>query len=482
MLPLHYQSATMLARRIASGETTARALLEHFLARVDAHNPALNAVVQQQRDVARARADAADAALAHGERWGPLHGLPFTVKESFDVTGLPTTFGHASRAGHRAKGDAVAVQRLGQAGGVLFGKTNVPVDLADFQSYNALYGTTQNPWRSGRTPGGSSGGSAAALAAGLTAIELGSDIGGSIRNPAHFCGVFGHKPTYDLVPPRGHTLDDVLSFPDLAVVGPLARSADDLHLAMGLLAGPDALAARGLRVQLPTLDEPDTALRIAVWADDPVCPVSAAVGDRLQAVVQALARAGARIDTQARPVPDAAASHRLYDQLLQSTLASGLDDAGFAAAEARAAGLRADDQGAMARVTRAQTLRHRDWLRLNETRTRLRWAWHAFFEQHDFLIAPIMPTSAFAHDHRRFSERTMAVDGVNRPYFSATFWAGLPTLAYLPSTVIPAGAGPTGLPIGVQIIGPAYGDLRTIGLARRLEALGFAFTPPPGLA
>jgi amidase len=482
MLPLHFQSATRLAQQIGAGTLGARELLEHCLSRVDALNPRLNAIVQQDRERARARADAADAALARGERWGPLHGVPFTVKESFDVTGLPTTFGFEALAAHRATSDAVAVQRLAGAGAVLFGKTNVPEALADFQSYNALYGTTENPWRQGCTPGGSSGGSAAALAAGLTALEMGSDIGGSIRNPAHFCGVFGHKPTYGLLPPRGHTIHDGLAFPDLAVVGPLARSAADLAQMVDLLAQPDAIEARGLRVRLPLLQEPTSALRVAVWSDDAMCPVSAAVGARLQAVVDALAAAGARIDTRARPVADAAAAHRLYDDLLQSAMAVNLSDEAMAAAVARARGLDATDTSAPARVTRAQAMYRRDWARLNEARTQLRWAWHRFFEQHDVLLAPIMPVTAFAHDHRRFGQRTMQVDGVDRPYFDATFWAGLATAAYLPATLIPAGPASDGLPVGVQIIGPAYGDQRTIGLARRLEALGFAFVPPPALA
>ncbi len=479
MLPRHFQDAGRLARDVRSGAVGARELLELYLSRVDALNPALNAVVQQDRDGARARADAADAALARGECWGPLHGVPMTVKDSFDLTGLPTTFGFPERHEHRATSDAVAVQRLAQAGAVVFGKTNVPAALSDFQSYNALYGVTQNPWRHGHVPGGSSGGSAAALAAGLTALELGSDIGGSVRNPAHFCGVFGHKPTYDLVPARGHTLDDVLSSPDLAVVGPLARSSGDLRLAMDLLARPDDIEARGLRVRLPLLDTPTSALRIAVWADDRCCPVSSSVKARLDVVMSALAAEGARIDPRARPEFDPRQSHRVYDELLQAAMAIGMNDHQMLSMVERVRSLAPEDDSTAARVGRAQVMRRRDWAQRHELRTRLRWAWLRFFEQYDFLLAPIMPVTAFAHDHRRFGERTMSIDGVDQPYFDAVFWAGLPTVAYLPSTVIPAGVADDGLPVGVQIIGPAYGDLRTIGLAQRLEALGFGFVPPP---
>ncbi len=479
MLPLHFQSATRLARDIRAGHTTARALLELFLARVDSLNPAINAVVQQDREGARARADAADAALACGEVWGPLHGVPITVKESFDVRGMPTTWGIPALATHRADADALAVQRLTRAGAVLFGKTNVPLNLADFQSYNDIYGVTQNPWRHGHTPGGSSGGAAAALAAGLTGMEMGSDIGGSIRNPAHFCGVFGHKPTYQLLPARGHTLNSALAMADIAVIGPMARSAADLALAMQLLAQPDEIDAAAVRYHLPPLTEATSELRIAVWNDDANCPVSTGVRARMNAVTSALRNAGVHVDETARPDFDAEQANRLYNQLLQSALSGAIPDTDFADAISNANALSTEDDGERARVLRAQTLRRRDWARLNEARTQLRWAWHRFFARHDFLLAPIMPVTAYPHDHASFGQRRILVDGEARPYFEPLFWAGLVGAAYLPATVFPAGVAEDGLPVGLQIIGPAYADMRTIGLAQRLEAMGFGFTPPP---
>ncbi|MEN9628555.1 MAG: hypothetical protein RJA10_1782 [Pseudomonadota bacterium] len=482
MTDLHFQSATSLARQIANGTLGAREALEHFLSRVDRLNPALNAVVVQQREAARARADAADAQRAAGALLGPLHGVPMTIKESYDLAGTPSTWGIPELRDNLATQDALAVQRLAAAGANVFGKTNVPIRLADFQSYNAIYGTTQNPWRAGHGPGGSSGGSAAALAAGLTGLEIGSDIGGSIRNPAHYCGVFGHKPTWNLLPMRGHALGGALTPTDISVIGPLARSADDLATTLRLLAVPDVIEARGLRVDLPLLTEPTASLRVAVWRTDAMCPVSAAVQARVDAVAAALAAQGARIDDQARPAFSAEHSHGLFMGLLGSAMSNRLPDDEFAKAVAQAEALSADDHGPLARQLRAQTLRARGWARLNEARTQLRWAWHRFFEQHDVLVTPVMSTTAFAHDHRPFGERTLMVDGTPQPYFGQIFWAGLAGVAMLPATVIPAGAGPDGLPIGVQIIGPAYGDLRTIGLAQRLEAMGFAFTPPPGLA
>lgn len=481
MKPLHHQPATLLARSIREGQLGARELLEHFLERVDRLNPRLNAVIHQDREGARARADAADAAIRRGDRVGPLHGVPMTIKESFDFTGTPATWGIPEYRDNVATSDALAIQRLGQAGANVFGKTNVPIRLADFQSYNEIYGTTGNPWDVSRTPGGSSGGSAAALAAGLTGLDYGSDIGGSIRNPAHFCGVFGHKPTWGLVPPRGHALGGVLTPTDISVIGPLARSAEDLELAVRVTAGPDLLESSAMRVDLPPLDRRTSQLRIAVWKDDPMCPGSRDVIARVEAVASALAAQGATIDEAARPEFSPEQSHEVFSALLSAAMSARMPDEDFAAAVARAEALDWNDRSAAANQARWQTLRVRDWARVNEQRTRLRWAWHRFFETHDFLITPVMPTSAFPHDHRPFGQRQIVVDGRPHPYFMQTFWAGLAGVAHLPATVIPAGLCSGGLPIGVQIIGPSFGDLRTIQLAQRLEMLGFTFQPPPDL-
>ena len=480
MTNLHFESATQLAQRIRDRQTSARDLLEHFLARVDQLNPALNAVVVQDRTGARAAADAADAAQARGDALGPLHGVPMTVKESYDLAGTTTTWGIPALRDNLVHTDAVAVQRLKAAGAVVFGKTNVPIRLADFQSYNAIYGTTHNPWKHGATPGGSSGGSAAALAAGLTGLEIGSDIGGSIRNPSHYCGVFGHKPTWNLLPMRGHALGGVLTPTDISVIGPLARSAHDLETVLQLLCVPDLIEARGVRIDLPALTEPTRALRVAVWRTDALCPVSAAVQARVDAVAQALAGQGARIDDTARPAFEAAHSHAVFQGLLHAAMSARTPDAEYAQLVAQADALPATDQSPPAQLLRAQTMRARDWQRLNEARTQIRWAWHRFFEQHDVLLAPVMSTTAFAQDEGPFGQRSIQVDGQALPYFSQIFWAGLAGVAQLPSTVVPGGLAGDGLPVGVQLIGPAYGDLRTVQLAQRLEALGFGFTPPAG--
>ena len=474
-----FASAAELARRIKRREIGCAELLAHYFERVDRFNPALGAIVVQVREEAAERAREADAALARGEDWGPLHGVPMTVKESYDVAGTPTTWGLPELKDNVATEDALSVTRLKNAGAIVFGKTNVPLMLSDFQSYNDIYGTTNNPWDTNRVPGGSSGGSAAALAAGLTGLETGSDIGGSIRNPAHFCGVFGHKPTWNLLPPRGHAMPGVLTPADISVIGPLARSAEDLETAVRVMAGPDEIAARGLGLRLPTLEEPPREWRVGVWRDDSMAPVDDSVSARVDAVAVALRGLGATVRFDARPV-DARHSHFVYQNLLQATMSARLPEARYQRAVAAAAALPAEDASLQATITRAQVASFRDWTANNERRTHLRWGWHDFFEKCDVLVAPIMATAAFPHDHRPFGERSVTVNGEQVGYFDQVFWAGLASVAYLPSTVVPTGLNGQGLPIGVQIIGPEYGDLITIGVARTLEREGFAFTPAPG--
>ena len=478
MSEIAFASATELAARIQRKEISSAELLALYFERVDRLNPALNAIIVQRRDEAMARAQAADAALARGERWGPLHGVPMTVKESYDVAGTPTTWGAPHLKDNIAAKDALSISRLKDAGVVIFGKTNVPLMLSDFQSYNDVYGTTNNPWDLSRVPGGSSGGTAAALAAGLTGIDTGSDIGGSIRNPAHFCGVFGHKPTWNLLPPRGHAMPGVLTPSDISVIGPLARCATDLEIAVQAMAGPDEITSRGIQLELPELAKPASALRVAVWRDDAMAVVDASVAERVDAVAEALGRLGARVDYDARPV-ESEHTHTVYQCLLQATMSARLPEDRYQSILRQVEELPAEDTSLAATIQRSQVARFRDWTANNELRTHIRWQWHAFFEGYDIVLAPVMATSAFPHDHRPFGERTVTVNGNAEPYFNQVFWAGLASVAYLPSTVIPTGPDQAGLPIGVQIIGPEYGDLITIGVAKLLEREGFAFTPPP---
>lgn len=476
-----FASAGQLASAIRSGMTSSSELLEMYISRVEQHDGRINAVVVRDFERARKAAREADAMLARGRNLPPLHGVPMTVKESFNVAGLQTTWGVPDMRDNMATEDSVVVQRLKSAGAVIFGKTNIPIYLADFQSYNAVYGTTHNPWRQGHTPGGSSGGGAAALAAGFSGLEFGSDIGGSIRNPAHYSGVFGHKPTYGIVPLRGHSLAPTFAAPDISVVGPLARSASDLRLALDLTMGPDRLHETGVRYDLAEGAESAKGLRVALWLDDPMSPVDDRVKDRVLAAATALENAGAIVDDTARPDFSAAECHDIYMQLLHAALAARQPDSAYADTLQRAVALSGDDQRAGSMLLRAQTMRHRDWIRLNERRAAMRWAWAEFFEHHDVLLCPVASVPAFPHDESEdMGSRTLTVNGQTVPYFDQLFWAGMTGVSYLPGTMYPAGPASDGLPVGVQIVGPEMGDRRTIAVARMLEDIMGGFRQPPG--
>ena len=481
MSDLAFSSATQLAARIRNKELGCEELLRHYLDRVDRYNETLNAVVVQVREQALEQARAADRAIAAGDEVGPLHGVPMTVKESYNLAGTPTTWGNPGWKDNIAREDAESVERLKQAGVVIFGKTNVPLMLADFQSYNDIYGTTNNPYDHTRSPGGSSGGSSAALAAGLTGIDTGSDIGGSIRNPAHYCGVCGHKPTWNLLWIRGHAPPgDMRSKPDISVIGPLARSAHDLETAVMAMAGPDDIMTRGYRLNLPRLDHRGLkGLKIAVWKDDATSPVNADVQAQVEKVAAAFKDAGATIDDQARPDFEPARGHETYGVLLEATMAARMPDAEYESLKQYVDRLDPHDDSASARVFRAQVASFKLWKQNDERRSHLRWKWHEFFKKYDLVLMPVMPTAAFKHDHRPMSDRNIVINGEARPYFEQVFWAGLASVSYLPATVIPTGLNAEGLPIGVQIVGPEYGDLITIGAAQLMEAAGFRFTPPP---
>jgi len=480
MTELAFRSAVDLARMIRDREIGCLELLEHYLGRIERFDGKINAVVVRDFEAARRRAGEADAALARGEAWGPLHGLPITVKESYDVAGLRSTWGYPPARDNVAAADAVVVERLKRAGAVLMGKTNVPLLLGDFQSYNEIYGTTGNPWDLARTPGGSSGGGAAALAAGLTALESGSDIGGSIRNPAHFCGVYGLKPTWGVVPLRGHALAGVAPA-DVSVVGPLGRAAEDLALALDIVAGPDELQAAGWRLELPAPAARRLRdFRVAVWLDQPGYEVAPEVRQRLEAAVAAVERAGARVDRAARPGFDVERAYDAYLRLFMAVIMARRPPDVYERAVEEAKSLAPDAPRYAAARTRATALAHREWLALNEERTRLRWAWHAFFRDVDVLLCPISPVTAFPHDHSPIEERTLAVGGRRVPFSDQLFWAGLTGVAYLPSTVAPVGPAASGLPVGIQIVGPELGDRTTIEFARLLADEIGGFRSPPG--
>ena len=455
--PIHFKSAIELASAIRHGEITSIELLNLYLDRIQRYNDSINAVVAMDVDAARARAAEADKALAQGQNWGPLHGLPMTVKDVFEVVGMPTTSGDPKLRDYRSKRNAIAVQRLIDAGAIIFGKTNLPYHGLDIQSYNEIYGTTNNPWDLSRTPGGSSGGSAAALAAGLTALELGSDLGGSIRFPANYTGVFGHKPTFGIVPRYGHippmpgqVPQHLMPRAPLLVVGPIARSADDLELALEVLTTPgNEDESESRPVLLPSRRQQFSKYRVAVWLTDsyPPAEIDVEVLAILQKTVGKLRSAGLDIDEEARPDISLDKMNFIHGQIVQHLL-MGL-------------------------------LPLPEWLIAEQKIIQAMWA--EFFEEYDILLAPVSLTVAFPHDHKgTLMTRSLEVNGKKKPMLNNMTWTRTAVVSGLPATVAPVGFNHSGLPVGIQIIGARLEDRTTIAFAQGLSELIGGFVAPPG--
>ena len=478
-MELSFAPATALASMVRSRAIGCLELLDHFIGRIERLDGAINAVVVRDFGRARDRARALDSQTPAG----PLYGVPMTVKESFNVAGLPTTWGAVEFRDNIATCNALAVDRLLGAGAVIFGKTNVPRMLGEWQSFNEVYGRTSNPWNLATTPGGSSGGAAAALAAGMTGLEAGSDIGGSIRQPAHACGLFGHKPTHGLLPLYGHALMENAGGTDISVIGPLARSAGDLTLALDIMAGPDA-AETALQWTLPGPRASGLrGLRVAVWAEQPGQTTDPAITASLLDLATMLEREGARVDRTARPAFDPAEAYELSLTLLFAALSGRANEAALAAYREAAAARSADDQSADAVMLRAVDMPHSRWIVLNEQRHRLRRAWGAFFQQWDVLLCPVLGSATWAHmNEGAVADRRLTVGGVTIPYNNLLFWPVITGGYHLPASVAPLGQTADGLPYGVQIAGPLFGDRTTIAVAELLERSWRGFTPPPGIA
>ncbi|MFC7451150.1 amidase [Rhodococcus daqingensis] len=481
MTDLAFRSARELAAAVAAKEVSSLELLDHYLARVERHDPQVNAIVARDEEGARAAALAADRAVSRGEPLGRLHGVPVTIKDSLEVAGMRTTGGSTRWGHHVSTSDAESVGRLKNAGAVVFGKSNLPADARDWQTYNEVYGITNNPWDPTRGPGGSSGGSAAALAAGLTGLELGGDTAGSIRVPAHFCGVYGLRPSYGIVPRHGsvsgHAPGTLAEF-DMAVLGPLGRHADDLDLGLDVLAGADRDHAPAWRLELPaarasTMRE----FRVAAWLDDPFCPVDSELVAIMQTALEAVRAEGATVVEGKGPV-GLEETMTLYQPLLMAQ--SGLIEpdesyAGLvelAAAEGAAGGFASD-----------LTIRFRSWHTLDERRQYSRRRWAEFFRDIDVLLCPVSPTAAFPHDHRPdpgFSVRTLRVDGADRPYREMLPWMAPSALNHLPAAVAPVGATRDGLPVGIQVIAPYLHDRTAVRFVQCLAEVIGGFRRPPG--
>ncbi len=487
-------SATEALAQLRSQATSSRDLLEACIARVEAVNPRLNAVIADGRQAARARADEADQATRRGESWGPLHGLPMTLKDAWEVPGMPCVGGAPEYRHHQPPQAGPAIQRVLNSGAIVFGKTNVPYKSLDVQTYNPVFGTTNNPWDVRKTCGGSSGGAAVALATGMTPLEIGSDIGGSIRIPAHFCGVYGHKATHGLISLRGHIPGEPgeVSEPPLAVAGPMARTADDLQLLFDILVGASPATQPGWTGNLPRpRHEHIHQYRVLLWVDDPDCPIDADMAEVYRQLGATLESAGVDVDVGSPLGMGLQDIYPLYFTQMGSLMAAWLR-----ADERRAKGMVAPFGRATAPILSAlgklvelphstdqfakgMTMKLGDWFTVVEHSNRLREAFSTVFERYDVVLMPPTYTSAFAHDHGFMATRRVNVKGQRRHYSDLFMWIAPATLMGLPATSAPVGQTPEGLPVNVQILGAPCHDRVTMHFAKLLAGLVGGFVPPP---
>ena len=456
-----FATTSETAAALRGRKISARELLALTYQRIDRHNPALNAIVWQDRERAMVGATQADKALAAGTAAGAFLGVPVTIKESFAYRGSPNTWGLPPLKGAPSPRTAVAVERLESAGAIVVGKTNVPVMLADWQSNNPIYGTTNNPWDLARTPGGSTGGGAAALAAGMGCLALGSDLSGSIRIPAHFCGVYGHKPTLELIDTAGFQPGPWEASPavpmDLSVVGPLARGARDLALALEALGGPAGAAAMAWTWRLPRPRHTRLRdFRIGYMMNDTRAPVSSDVTSVYENVLTELSLTGARMDCGWPEGLDVEGQLKTYQFLLFAFI------------------------NAVGREEPAKPETHWQWMQETQRRLAFRAMWQKYFEKHDVFLCPAGFSAAFPHDHSQpLEKRVVETTEGPRPYLTTPWWTMTATLSGLPATIAPVGLTATELPVGIQIVAPMWEDGTAIEFAALLsDAIG-GFTPPP---
>jgi amidase len=479
---LDFASALEAAKAVRQRKISSYELTQRMLTRIEKFNPKLNAVVNILHDQANSEARRADESQARGDLLGPLHGVPILVKDAFEIAGVPTTAGIDALVKYRPATDSEVVRRLRAAGAIILGNTNVPFGLNDWQSYNKIYGTTNNPWDMSRTPGGSSGGSTAALSAGLAYLSPGSDRTGSLRVPAHFCGVYGHKPSLNVVPLRGWMPSPSGSpqLPEtLAVAGPLARSARDLMLAMQIMGGPDGNEALAYRWAMPAPRRKRLQdYRVGFVLDDPACPVDEPVRRCLAEAVGALGKAGVQLKEGWPAGIDPKAQYRTYLYLLYSII--GMLPPGVKLEDMKPLALKAD--GSIASVF-AQTLfdPHSRYLDYVREQASARSAWKLAFRDIDVFLMPASFVLAFPHDHSepQISRHLMTMAGP-RPYLDLIFWNSFANLSGNPATTAPIGRSPQELPVGVQILGPYLEDATPIDFADKMATVVGGFVSPPG--
>jgi len=479
-----FDSAHEILEKIKQGEVSSLEVLESFLAQVEKVNPKINAIVALDIERAKEKAKEADNKISLKSKLGPLHGLPMTIKDAFEVEGIVSTGGNPAWKDNIPKRNAEAVQRLVDAGAIIFGKTNVPFLSSDLQSFNKIYGTTNNPWDLERTPGGSSGGSAAALAAGMTPLELGSDIGGSIRVPAHFCGLYGHKPSYNIISEVGHMPPppgSILTGNGLSVAGPLARSPEDLEIALDVLVAAQEQDSQAWKVKLPKArTKKIKELKIAVWPDEPYAEADDEITSLIKDTAEDLRHAGAKVETVDLPISFEEID-KIYSLLLNPLMLAGSPKETFETLAKLNESLDPNDVSELAKVARGSVLKHADWVLVNATRQNMRQKWREFFNKFDVILCPTCITPAFKHNHNPVHERKLTINGKDDEYLRATLWAGPAVSAGLPSTNVPIGMSSNNLPISMQITGPYLEDKTCLEVAKVVRNLRGGFKIPPNL-
>ena len=479
-----FDSAHEILEKIKQGEVSSLEVLESFLAQVEKVNPKINAIVALDIERAKEKAKEADNKISLKSKLGPLHGLPMTIKDAFEVEGIVSTGGNPAWKDNIPKRNAEAVQRLVDAGAIIFGKTNVPFLSSDLQSFNKIYGTTNNPWDLERTPGGSSGGSAAALAAGMTPLELGSDIGGSIRVPAHFCGLYGHKPSYNIISEVGHMPPppgSILTGNGLSVAGPLARSPEDLEIALDVLVAAQEQDSQAWKVKLPKArTKKIKELKIAVWPDEPYAEADDEITNLIKDTAEDLRHAGAKVETVDLPISFEEID-KIYSLLLNPLMLAGSPKETFETLAKLNESLDPNDVSELAKVARGSVLKHADWVLVNAIRQNMRQKWREFFNKFDVILCPTCITPAFKHNHNPVHERKLTINGKDDEYLRATLWAGPAVSAGLPSTNVPIGMSSNNLPISMQITGPYLEDKTCLEVAKVVRNLRGGFKIPPNL-
>ena len=479
-----FDSAHEILEKIKQREVSSLEVLESFLAQVEKVNPKINAIVALDAERAKEKAIEADNKINLKSKLGPLHGLPMTIKDAFEVEGIVSTGGNPAWKDNIPKRNAEAVQRLVDAGAIIFGKTNVPFLSSDLQSFNKIYGTTNNPWDLERTPGGSSGGSAAALAAGMTPLELGSDIGGSIRVPAHFCGLYGHKPSYNIISEVGHMPPppgSILTGNGLSVAGPLARSPEDLEIALDVLVSAQEQDSQAWKVKLPKArTKKIKELKIAVWPDEPYAEADNEITNLIKDTAEDLKHAGAKVETVDLPISFEEID-KIYSLLLNPLMLAGSPKETFETLAKLNESLDPNDMSELAKVARGSVLKHADWVLVNAMRQNMRQKWREFFNKFDVILCPTCITPAFKHNHNPVHERKLTINGKDDEYLRATLWAGPAVSAGLPSTNVPIGMSSNNLPISMQITGPYLEDKTCLEVAKVVRNIRGGFKIPPNL-